>query len=101
MDVAELVAARRFVLVDEQGSPRAELTTEADGLVGVHVYGKGDSSASVSIGMDDETGTPTVLVQGTANDGRSGGVMLGVIQGEAAIRLKDADGTARNIFANE
>jgi hypothetical protein len=103
MDVAEVLAARRFILLDEQGNARAELTAQTDGIVGLLVYGKGDSSATVAVGMEDESGAPTVVVRRPAPDGQDyGTVVLGVTEeGEAAVQIKDAGGTRRNLFADE
>jgi hypothetical protein len=103
MDAVEMLAAKRFVLVDDQGAPRAELTTNPDGLVGLHVYGKGDSSASVSVGINDEDGTPAVFVRGPSIEGQgNGAVVLGVTpDGGATLGLRDADRTERYLFANE
>jgi hypothetical protein len=93
MDVAEVVAAKRFVLVGDQGGRRAELTTE-EGLVGLQVFDKGGSPAMILVGTDDEDGTPTVMIRRPAPDGQSyASVTLHVTDdGEAAIHLRDANG---------
>jgi hypothetical protein len=105
MDVEDVVAAKRFVLVDDQGARRAVLKTEPNGLVGLLVFGKGGGSSGmmITVGVADESGVPAVMVRRAAPDGGDfGSVILSVTEeGRAAIHLEDADGTRRNLLANE
>jgi hypothetical protein len=93
------VAAKRFVLVDDQGDVRAELKAEPDGLVGLHIRGKGGAPMLIVVGLQADE-TPIVMVRRPGPDGESFGraSVLVTDDGRAGINLKDADGTSRNIY---
>jgi|SRR5215210_4061559 len=104
MDAVEELAARRFVLVDDQGVRRAELSAQGPGMVGLRVYGGGDSSATVSVGISEESGRrPAIVLRKEAEDGQGyGGVILDISRyGDASLVLEDADGTSRKLTAKE
>jgi hypothetical protein len=97
VDIQDVVAARRFVLVDEDGNPRAALMAQRDGHLGVHIMAEANSPPVISIAVDDEDGTPVVLIRRRGPGANSEGVvMLAVTEdGRATIRLEDADGASR------
>lgn len=72
MHAAEVVTARRFVLIDEQGEARIELSA-SEGTVGLTIFGKGRSYGVVSVGVNQETGDPMVMVRRVRNEGEEGG----------------------------
>ena len=96
MDAEDVVVAKRFVLVDDEGNPRAALLAQRDGIVGLYV-GTEEDDPLISIGMDAQEGTPYVMVRRTAADGTGrGAVMLSVSsEGVAAVHLEDVDGSSR------
>jgi hypothetical protein len=100
MDVQDQVVARRFVLVDEQGTPAAYLTGSKDGLMGLHIAGTESKTPLVAIGVNPDEGTPYIIVRRHGQRGTKsrGQVYISVLEnGQAAIRLEDADGTYRII----
>jgi hypothetical protein len=101
MHAAEEVTAKRFVLVDDQGDRRAELSA-SEGMVGLTIFGKEPSHGDVSVGVYEESGEPIVMVRRAPTEGEEGGrVMVSVTdEGKAAILLKDADGTKRTLTSD-
>jgi hypothetical protein len=99
MDVVDTVAAKRFILVDDQGTTRAELAAEPNGLVGLNIWSKGGESVPITLHVSDRNGTPSLMVYRPAAEGSGEGmVMLSVTEaGKGAIWLQDADGTTRHI----
>ena len=94
MEIHEQLAARRFVLADEEGNPTAYITGAEVGFLGFHVEGPEKGKPVVSIGIQAETGLPIIKM-----DSPGGGfVMIAVTaSGKASIYLADADGTERVI----
>ena len=97
-DIPDQVAARRFVLVDEDANPRAALMATRDGVVGIHIMSNPDLPPADSVCVNDQDDTPMVIVRRAAADGSSEGAVALVIteDGKANIHLEDADGATRN-----
>jgi len=97
MDAEEVVVAKRFVLVDEDGNPRAALMGERDGLLGLHILGEPVREAMISIAVNEQNGSPVVLVRRLTADRRANGaVMLSITEdGRGTVHLEDADGSTR------
>jgi hypothetical protein len=99
VDVEDVVAAKRFILVDEDGNPRAALMAHRDGLLGLHIMPEPDSTPAISVAVNEQDGRPVVILRRPTADARSeGAIMLTIAEdGHAHIHLADEDGGARTL----
>ena len=99
MDVAEVVAAKRFVLVDDADTPRAALTVMPRGAVGLQLLDSAGENSMVLLAVNKENETPIVMIEGPEREGRRGRASITVSErGRAGITLLDADGRERTLL---
>ena len=94
MEAHEQLAARRFILVDEEGNPAAYISGAETGFVGLSVEMPHSQEAVISVGVEAATGLPLIHMHGP-----DGGRVLVTMRegGKPAIVLVDRDGTERVI----
>ncbi len=95
MEIHERVVAKRFVLVDDDGNPTAYITNAKAGFTGLSVQpASGEDGPIVSLGVQTESGQPVILLSRPDNSS----VLITIRDdGEATVRLEDADGAAHTI----
>ena len=96
MEIHDQVAAKQFVLVDDDGRPTAYLTGAQFGSVGLHVLPESGDGSVVSVGIESDTGSPRIVL--TRPDGSA--IVVGISEtGEPYVMMKAADGTTQTITA--
>jgi hypothetical protein len=92
----DVVRARRFELVDDEGRTRAVLTAEADThLVGIHIANAAGRPAA-SMGLDPDQDFPIITLRDPGGD--QARLSLTILpSGEPLILMRDNEGHERNI----
>lgn len=95
--VADELRAKRFVLVDSKGNPRAGIILESDESATVNLYGK-DRRSGARIGVRGD-GSMGLSLFGPGGKPHSGLVVQA--DGSTALALSDKEGRLRALFGVE
>lgn len=101
MNVADVVPARKFVLVDDQDVPRATLSIGSSGMVGLMFLDGDGEEEMITVGVSKDSAAPFVMLRKPMSDGRRAGLMISITEeGRAVIHLEDADGKVNNLLTS-
>jgi hypothetical protein len=70
MDAADVVAARKFVLVDDDGNPRAQFTAQSTDPVGIQILDNTGENGMVMLSVSQKNESPILVL--TRPEGRDG-----------------------------
>ena len=93
LEIHDQVAAKRFVLVGDNGMPTAFITGAKDGVTGFVVTPATVEGASVTVGISTESGEPSI----TLLQENGSAVLIALASEGALVQLTAADGTTRTI----